>query len=251
MTKQNKRPAVDASTHRYDDAAHHPARHDLDDPTTRTHNRPSSPERTESARKLRNQLFFTHVLLVMLISVLGDAVFFAIFIKVGDFVLSLVVPSSLNPTGMYKTAVTPSSVAAILGASVVGIPRLVAIMVSVACNLDECVDNQSLDAAVRWRERRIWRFIPAPVAMVADYAWEGMAGPCGVWIDRSWPSGGEVLLDAWHAAGAALLGRLLLKAIWAALWKYVGRKVEVRIQELAKERELKLKGNTGSAASAV
>ena len=60
-----------------------------------------------------------------------------------------------------------------------------------------------------------------------------------------------MLLDAWHAAGAALLGRLLLKAIWAALWKYVGRKVEVRIQELAKERELKLKGNTGSAASAV
>ena len=49
----------------------------------------------------------------MLMSVLGDAVFFATFIKVGDFVLSLVVPYSLDPTGVYQAAVTPSSVAAI------------------------------------------------------------------------------------------------------------------------------------------
>ena len=249
MRKQDKLPA-DTSAHKSHDITRHPARPDS---TFRTYDsdKPLSPEGTESARKLRNQRFFTHVLLVMLMSVLGDAVFFATFIKGGDFVLSLVVPYSLDPTGVYQAAVTPSSVAAILGASVVGIPRLVAIMVPVACNLDECVDNQSLDAAVRWRERRIWQFIPAPVAMVAVYAWEAMAGPFGVWIHRSWPSGGEVLLEAWHAAGAALLGRLLLKAIWAALWKYVGRKVEVRIQELAKERELKLKGNTGSAARAV
>ena len=249
MRKQDKLPA-DTSAHKSHDITRHPARPDS---TFRTYDsdKPLSPEGTESARKLRNQLFFTHVLLVMLMSVLGDAVFFAIFIKVGDFVLSLVVPSSLNPTGMYKTAVTPSSVAAILGAIAVGIPRLVVITVSIACNLDECVDNQSLEAAVRWREHRIWHFIPAPVAMVAIYAWEAMAGPFGVWIDRSWPSGGEVLLDAWHAAGTALLGRLMMKATWAALWKYVGRKAEVRIQELAKEREWKLKGETGSAASAV
>ncbi|KAI0709008.1 hypothetical protein C8Q76DRAFT_741865 [Earliella scabrosa] len=181
---------------------------------TRVVSEVAGDERLGVVRNQHKKLFYIHIILVSLAVIIGDAFCYGYFITVGHFVLRLTVPTLLDPERQFKTATLSSTnTAARFGVWIVGVPPLLTLLVSVAVTLDECATLQSVEPANSWLAQRI-QWAPASLLSVARYAWDTMAGPVGVWINQSWPGPlDEPALDAWHAACAALLGRLTMKLV--------------------------------------